>query len=68
VDADWGVLHRMHTGATLQIQLNRPCVAAMQPYVKLLGLLAKTVAASQNKSLPHEQTYHTDYNFILLNF
>jgi len=35
-DADWGVLHGVHTGATWQIRLNRPCVAARRPDVKLL--------------------------------
>jgi len=31
-----GLLDGVHIGATLRIQLNRPCAAAMQPYVKLL--------------------------------
>ena len=30
------VLGVLHTGATWQIPLNRPCAAAMQPVVKLL--------------------------------
>ena len=30
------VLDGVHIGATWEIQLNRPCVAAMRPYVKLL--------------------------------
>jgi len=36
VDADWGVLDGVHIGATWRIRLNRPCAAAMRPYVKLL--------------------------------
>jgi len=35
-DADWDVLDDVHIGATWWIRLNRPCVAAMRPYVKLL--------------------------------
>jgi len=30
------VFHEVHIGATWRIRLNGPCVAAMQPYVKLL--------------------------------
>jgi len=29
----------VHTGATRRIRLNRPCTAAMRPYVKLLSPL-----------------------------
>jgi len=36
VDADWGVLYGIHIGTRWRIRLNCPCVAAMQPYVKLL--------------------------------
>ena len=32
----WGCTRCGHIGATCRIRLNRPCVAAMQPYVKLL--------------------------------
>jgi len=35
VDADWDVLGGIHIGATWRIRLNRPCAAAMRPYVKL---------------------------------
>jgi len=35
-DADWSVLDGMLIGATWRIRLNRPCAAAMRPYVKLL--------------------------------
>jgi len=31
------VLDGAHVGATWQIRLNRPCAAAMRPYVKLFG-------------------------------
>jgi len=31
-----GVRVRVHIGATWRIRLNRPCAAAMRPYVKLL--------------------------------
>ena len=34
-DAHWYVLDGLHIGWTWRIQLNRPCAAAMQPYVKL---------------------------------
>jgi len=39
--ADWGVLDRVHIGATWRIRLNRPCAAAMRPYAKLLWPLVK---------------------------
>jgi len=39
VHASWGALEGVHIGATWQIQLNRPCVAAMQRCVKLLWSL-----------------------------
>jgi len=29
-------IYGVHIGATWQIRLNRPCAAAMRPYVKLL--------------------------------
>ena len=29
-------IYEVHNGATWGIRLNRPCAAAMQPYVKLL--------------------------------
>ena len=32
----WLSIYGVHIGATWQIRLNRPCVAAMWPYVKLL--------------------------------
>ena len=32
----WLSLYGVHIGATWRIQLNRPCAAAMRPYVKLL--------------------------------
>jgi len=37
-NADWSILGVVHIGATWLIQLNPPCLAAMQPYqyVKLL--------------------------------
>jgi len=37
-DADWGVLDRVHIGAIwrIRLRLDRPCAAAMRPYVKLL--------------------------------
>jgi len=35
-DADWSVLYGIHIGTRWRIRLNRPCVAAMWPYVKLL--------------------------------
>jgi len=34
----------VHIGATWRIRLNRPCAAAMRPYVKLLGPLVINVA------------------------
>ena len=36
MDADWGILDGIHIGATWRIRLNRQCVMAMRPYVKLL--------------------------------
>jgi len=36
VDSRKHVLGEVSTGATWQIQLNRPCAAAMRPVVKLL--------------------------------
>jgi len=32
----WLSIYEVHIGATWRIQLNRPCVAVMRPYVKLL--------------------------------
>ena len=32
----WSSVYGVHIGATWRIRLNRPCVAAMRPYVKLL--------------------------------
>jgi len=32
----WLSIYGVHIGATWHIRLNRPCVAAMRPYVKLL--------------------------------
>jgi len=32
----WLSIYGVHIGATWQIRLNRPCAAAMWPYVKLL--------------------------------
>jgi len=32
----WLSVYAVHIGATWRIQLNRPCAAAMRPYVKLL--------------------------------
>jgi len=32
----WLSIYRVHIGATWRIRLNRPCAAAMRPYVKLL--------------------------------
>jgi len=32
----WLSIYEVHIGATWQIRLNRLCVAAMQPYLKLL--------------------------------
>jgi len=32
----WLSVYGVHNGATWRIRLNRPCVAAMRPYVKLL--------------------------------
>jgi len=32
----WLPVYAVHIGATWQIRLNRPCVMAMRPYVKLL--------------------------------
>ena len=32
----WLSTHGVHIGATWRIRLNRPCAAAMRPYVKLL--------------------------------
>jgi len=32
----WLSVYGVHIGATWRIRLNRPCVAAMLPYVKLL--------------------------------
>jgi len=32
----WLSIYGMHIGATWGIRLNRPCAAAMRPYVKLL--------------------------------
>jgi len=33
----WLSIYVVHIGATWRIQLNRPCAAAMWPYVKLLS-------------------------------
>ena len=33
-DADWNVPDGVHIGATWRIRLNRPCAAAMRPYVR----------------------------------
>ena len=32
----WLSVYGVHIGATWRIRLHRPCVAVMQPYVKLL--------------------------------
>jgi len=32
----WLSIYGMHVGATWRMRLNRPCAAAMRPYVKLL--------------------------------
>ena len=32
----WLSVYGVHSGATWPIRVNRPCVAAMHPYVKLL--------------------------------
>ena len=32
----WLSVYGVHIGATWRIRLNRPCAAAMRPYVKLL--------------------------------
>jgi len=32
----WLSVYVMHIGTTWRMQLNRPCAAAMRPYVKLL--------------------------------
>jgi len=32
----WFSIYAVHIGATRRIRLNRPCAAAMRPYVKLL--------------------------------
>jgi len=32
----WLFIYGVHIGATGRIRLNRPCAAAMRPYVKLL--------------------------------
>ena len=32
----WLSIYGVHIGTTWQIRLNRPCVAAIQPYVELL--------------------------------
>jgi len=32
----WLSIYGVHIGATWRIRLNRPCVAAIRPYVKLL--------------------------------
>jgi len=32
----WLSIFAVHIGATRQIRLNRPCAAAMRPYVRLL--------------------------------
>ena len=32
----WLSMYGSHIGATWRIRLNRPCAAAMRPYVKLL--------------------------------
>jgi len=36
VRVDWGVLDGVHIGVTWRIRVNRPCAAAMRPYIKLL--------------------------------
>jgi len=36
IDCQWGSLDGVHIGATWRIRLNRPCAAAIWPYVKLL--------------------------------
>ena len=38
----WLFIYGMHIGATLRIRLNRPCVAAMRPYVILLWPLVSS--------------------------
>jgi len=37
----WLSVYGVHIGATWRIRLDRPCVAAMRPYVKLLWPLVK---------------------------
>jgi len=51
-----GVLDRLHFGATWRIQLNRPCAAAMRPYVILLWPLIQSCC----------RTWFTTFIFHLL--
>jgi len=43
----------VHIGATWYTQLNHPCVAAMQPYVKLLSVVAATQTPKDNLDISY---------------